>query len=296
MQDDPTATGHPDQAIARPLWQALEPYHAMIYFAPEARDAYTAVGLKGSWMGYFASRSAAMGAVSAGVVTATFYNFHPDMVARAIPDAWHFASPERVVAARSIGADAALRRLLGDQVTGNAMEEAADLARDATTACEAAGRPIFAGHASLAWPVEPHLVLWHAATLLREFRGDGHVAALLTAGLDGCEAHITLAATGAAPRAAIQPYRGWSDAEWAAAEARLVDRGWLSVDGATLTPQGRTVRKAVEDRTDALAMAPWRHLGAARCARLRELATALSTRIVERGGVPMPNPMGLARP
>jgi hypothetical protein len=276
-------------------WKTLEPYHAMIYFAPEAREAYAAAGLKGYWMGYFASRAAAMGPVPAEVVIATFFNFHPTMVTRAIPDAWRFSTPERVLAARVSSADAALRRLLGEQVDSAEVAEAAKLARQAVEACNVSGRALFAGHAALPWPDAAHLVLWHAATLLREYRGDGHVVALLAEGLDGCQAHITLAATGAAPREAIQPHRGWSDEEWAAAQARLVLRGWLDEQGA-LTEAGRAVRQRVEDRTDELALPPWEYLGPASFGRLISLARPLSQRIVEQGGIPIPNPMGLTWP
>jgi hypothetical protein len=284
-----------EQHPARLAWKTLEPYHAMIYFAPEAREAYTAAGLKGYWMGYFASRVAAMGPVSANVVAATFFNFHPRMVARAIPDAWRFSSPEQVLAARVGSADAALRRLLGEQVNAAELVEAADLARQAVEGCDVAGRPLFAAHLSLPWPTEPHLVLWHAATLLREFRGDGHVAALLAESLDGCEAHLTLVGTGSAPRETVQPSRGWTDEEWEAARQRLVSRGWLDATGA-LTERGWAGRQAVEERTNELAMAPWRHLGDEKFARLLSLVRPLSGRIVEQGGVPIPNPMGLSWP
>jgi hypothetical protein len=137
------------------------------------------------------------------------------------------------------------------------------------------------------------MVLWHAATLLREYRGDGHVVSLLATGLDGCEAHVTQAASGRAPREAIQPHRGWSDEEWAAAEERLKRRGWLDTSGA-LTESGRAVRTAVEHRTDRLAAPPWEHLGVEACARLRELVWPLSDTIVRGGGIPIPNPMGLS--
>ena len=284
---------HQETSIAREMWRTLEPYHAMIYFAPEAREAYTAIGLHGYWMGYFASRAAALGPVSAEVVAATFYNFHPRMVARAIPDAWRFCPPEQILAARRDAADVALRRLLGVYVTSAELAEAAALARVAAESCDVAGRALFAGHRALDWPQEPHLVLWHAATLLREYRGDGHVAALLAGGIDGCEAHLTLVGTGNVPREAIQPHRGWSDEEWDAAAVRLQERGWLDATG-MLTEQGRAGRQAIEDRTDRLAMRPWETLGADRCARLRELAWTLSDIIVREGGIPVPNPMGLS--
>ncbi len=281
--------------LARRMWRTFEPYHAMIYFAPEARANFADAGLKGYWMGYFASRSAALGAASANLVAATFYNFHPRMVARAIPDAWSFSTPERVLAARFAAADTALRRMLGDMVASPEVAEAAALARAAAEACDVAGRPLFAAHLALPWPEQSHLALWHAATLLREFRGDGHVASLMAEGVDGCEAHVTLVGTGAVPREAIQPHRGWSDEEWAAAEDRLRARGWLDASG-MLTETGRRGRQAIEDRTDMLAARPWAALGPERVARLQALAWPLSDAIVRAGGIPIPNPMGVPWP
>lgn len=284
-----------DMSRARRMWKTLEPYHAMFYFSPEAREANAAAGLKGYWMGYFASRAAPLGLVSANVVAATFYNFHPRMVARSIPDAWSFSKPEKVIAARYSSADAVLRRLLGDTIDSAEMAEAAALARTAAEACDVAGRALFAAHASLPWPEEPHMVLWHATTLLREFRGDGHIAALMAEGIDGCEAHLTLVGTGAMPREAIQPHRGWSDEEWDAAQQRLIVRGWLD-DSGTLTERGKQGRQAIEERTDMLAERPWQALGDDRSERLHTLVWPLSDRIVRSGGIPMPNPLGLAWP
>lgn len=282
-------------SIARTAWKTLEPYHAMIYFAPEARTAYTEAGLKGFWIGYFASRVAAMGAVSASVVAATFFNFHPNMVARAIPSAWHLSNPEGVLAARLHAADAALRRFLGTRIASAEIAEAAELARLATEGCAVAGRPLFAAYTDLAWPSEPHLILWHAATLLREYRGDGHVIALMAEGLDGCEAHLTQVGTGNVPREVLQSNRGWSNEEWAAAHTRLQKRGLLDEAG-KLTPRGKALRQAVEDRTDQLALPPWHHLGEEKYARLLQLVEPLSIRIVEQGGIPIPNPMGVSWP
>jgi hypothetical protein len=159
---------------------------------------------------------------------ATFYNFHPRMVRRAIPDAWGFAPPERVLAARREGADAALRRLLGGWADGPEAAEAAALARQAMEGQDPAGRPLFGAHAALPWPEPPHLALWHAATCYREFRGDGHVACLLADDVGGLEAHVvapapassrpgSCASTAAGPRrsgprppAASRPAAGWA--------------------------------------------------------------------------------------
>jgi hypothetical protein len=293
MTAEATADGGP--GTARRMWRALETLHMTVYFAPEPRDAYCRAGLRGGWMGYFASRSAAMGPVPAEVVMATFYNFHPRMVRRAIPDAWGFAPPDRVLEARLEGADAALRRLLGDWVEEREVAEAAALARQAMDGQDPSGRPLFAAHAALAWPEPPHLALWHAATLYREFRGDAHVACLTTEGIDGLEAHVLAAGAGQLPGAVLREYRGWSEEEWADAVARLRDRGWVGDDG-SLTEAGRAARDAREQRTDTLAMPPWQTQGAEGCARLLALLDTPVRLVIEHGGVPFPNPVGLPAP
>jgi hypothetical protein len=271
-----------DAIVARKCWRTLEPYHGFVYFAPEPTAAYDRAGLDRP-AHYFASRAAAMGAVTAEVVIATFYNFHPSLVTPALPAVWEQAPPEAVLLARLDGIDGALRRVLGDAVDGREMKEAVELARRAAeAAAPAAGRPLFAAHAGLPWPDSPHLQLWHATTLLREFRGDGHIAALVTSEIGPCEALITHAASGAVTRAALQSSRAWPDDEWAAAEDNLRSRGWLDGDGA-LTEAGEAGRQAVEDRTDELALTPWLALGEEDCARLRTLVRPFSVAITESG-------------
>jgi hypothetical protein len=270
-----------ETVMARKMWRTLEPYHGIVYFAPEAAEAYRAIGIEGT-AGYFASRAAAMGAVPAEVVVATFFNFNPEVVRAAIPGAWAVATPEQVVEARRAAAGAALQRATGRHLDTPDVVRAAELARTAAESCTAPGRPLYAAHAALPWPEPPHLALWHAITLLREFRGDGHLAALLDAGLDGIDALVVHAASGEVPRAALQTTRGWRDADWQAAVARLAARGVLDEAGA-LTEAGAAVRRHVEDRTDALAMAPWLALGTDGCDELRGLVRPLSRAIVEAG-------------
>jgi len=270
-----------DATLARKMWRTLEPYHGMIYFSPHAAEAYAAFGIRGQ-DGYFASRSAPMGAVSGEVVVATFFNFNPELVHRAVPAAWDAAPPSRWVEARLGAVDVSLRESLGDDaVTGDEVVEAAAIARRAADACTSPGRPLYAGHASLDWPDEPHLVLWHAISLLREFRGDGHIAALVDEGLGGCEALVTHGADGAVPAAILQSTRGWSDEAWAAACETLRRRGWL--DGDAATPAGIEARQRIEDRTDQLAMAPWAAIGADDADRLRTLVRPFSKAISEGG-------------
>jgi len=270
-----------EPVMARKMWRTLEPYHGMIYFAPEATAAYEALGVTGRG-GYFASRAAPMGAVPAEVVIATFFNFNPALVRQGIPSAWEAATPAELLDARLAAAGAALRRSLGDQVEDPSVGRAAELARTAADACTPAGRPLYAGHASLPWPAPPHLALWHAITLLREFRGDGHIACLVDAGMEGIDALVLHAASGDVPRAALQSSRQWDDDDWAASVAKLQARGLVDGDGA-FTVAGAALWQHVEDRTDALALAPWAALGQDRCDELRGLVRPLSKAIVAGG-------------
>lgn len=277
--------------LARRMWQVIEPVHALVYFNPASLAEIAGVGLKGGWMGYFASRAAPMGPVPAEVVIATFFNFAPAMVRRSIPDAWTFSTPEAVIAARYRAARAALEPLI-DEATA---AEAACLLRRAAEKCRPEGRPLYAAHAALPWPEDPRRALWHGATLLREHRGDGHVAALVAAGLGACEAHVSAAASGITSKEVILPFRGWSEDDWTAASGRLRARGWLDADGGP-TEAGRAARAEIERRTDESAVEPWRALGEDRCARVAELLQPLVDQVIDSGALPFPNPMGLTRP
>ncbi|WP_432014054.1 SCO6745 family protein [Streptomyces cucumeris] len=277
-------------ARARTLWALFEPIHAVTYFAPEALTAYEDAGLRGFWRGYFAGRAAPLGPVGPEPVVAAFFSFAPSMVARALPDAWAVAPPERVLEVRRAGAVAALRRLLAGQEA--AVERAAEALVPRAAGLDTAGRVLTSANAALDFPDKPVERLWHAATLLREHRGDGHVAALVAAGLDGCEA-LGLRAGADLPRAELQPYRGWTDQEWEAALTRLADRGLLKPDG-TATGNGRELLRAVESATDRAAERPWRPLAAedttALTALLKPLAAACST------ALRFPNPIGVPEP
>ncbi|SFL73374.1 SCO6745 family protein [Geodermatophilus ruber] len=267
--------------------RAVEPLHNHLYFAPEQDEHLTALGLRPGRMCYFAGRAAPLGAVGPGAVTATFYNFAPALVARHIPRAWTLATPEQVIAARFTAARASLTRLLGGSEAAAAPEvaELAGLLREACAALTPEGRPLYAGHADLAWPEEPVPALWHGATLLREHRGDGHLAALLRHGLSGLEALITHTVTGRGfTEPAAKATRGWGDEEWAAACDRLTERGLLA--GGALTEAGRQLRADIEAETDASSAAPWQHLGAERTARVVELGRALSGRLAANGAYP----------
>ena len=183
---------------ARTMWTRLEAVHAVTYFAPESIGAADEAGLRGLWMGYFAFRACPMGAVGPGAVEAVFANFAPSMVGRAIPDAWTYADPTSLAPVRASAAAAALRRVAPD--VDSVAATVNPLLESVVAAAGSAGRPLFGANRRLPLPDDPVERLWQLCTSLREHRGDGHVAALLTAGLDGCQPHLLLAAEqGVAP-------------------------------------------------------------------------------------------------
>ncbi len=277
------------EAFVRHLWQLYEPLHAVTYFAPQARAAYESIGLRGYWRGYFAGRAAPLGAAAPGPVTALFFSFAPTMVARALPDVWRRASPDQALAARLDGAVAALRAVLPPDPARWA--PAADLLETAAGAAVTDGRALGAANAALPRPADALARLWHAATVLREHRGDGHVTALVDAELDGCQALVLRDALHGG-RHQLQPNRGWTDTEWDAAARALARRGWLDDDGRP-TATGAAAHRAVEDRTDRLAAQPWTALRGADRIRLADALAPLAE--AADAVVPYPNPMGLPR-
>jgi len=277
-------------ATARLMWTLFEPVHVVSYFAPEPRAAFEQAGLRGYWRGYFAGRAAPLGPAAAPSVVAAFFSFAPPMVERALPGVWDLISPADALTLRQAGAVAALRRLLAAAaVPPAATEAAAHQLAEATAGLSAAGHVLGAANAALPLPDDPVAKLWYAATVLREHRGDGHVAALVAADLDGQEAlalraGVNMAADGALERESfgwtrerLQPIRGWTDADWDAALARLVERGLISPGGAA-TAAGTALYQQVEDATDVAAARPWSRLtwaGAAELAgMLRPVARA----------------------
>ncbi|RKE17981.1 SCO6745 family protein [Streptomyces sp. TLI_171] len=273
---------------ARALWWLFEPVHALTYFSPEARAAYEAAGLRGYWRGYFGGRSAPLGTVDAAPVVAAFFNFAPQMVERALPEVWNRATPEQALQARVEGATAALQRVLVD-VKPDLIDRSVELLERAVDGLDCCGRVLAAANADLPRPRTRLARLWQATTVLREHRGDGHVAALVSEGLDGCEALVLRCALDTR-REILQPHRGWTDAEWDAATERLIDRHWLAPDG-SLTADGRRRHVALEAATDLAAARVWTHFHRAElddlATTLRPIATAC------RADLPPTTPIGL---
>lgn len=277
-------------AYARRVWQLLETLHAVTYFADECRQANLDVGLKGFWMSYFAARAAPMGEVAPGVVTATFFNFHDDMIGRALPDAWQLASAEAVLDARHASAAAALRRIVPE------IDDVADAVLTmlwrVLDAAEPGGRPLFAANRDLEDPEDPVAELWQATTTLREHRGDGHVACLTAEGVGGCEAHVLFSATEGTPPELLQQSRGWSPDEWAESERFLRQAGLLDNEGEA-TDHAYVLRERIERRTDELAVVPYSALTDDQRDRLVEALMPAATTIAGSGLLPYPNPIGL---
>ncbi|OLB64826.1 MAG: hypothetical protein AUI10_09430 [Actinobacteria bacterium 13_2_20CM_2_72_6] len=274
------------------MWTLFEPIHDVTYFSPEARAAFEEAGLRGFWRGYFAGRAAPLGPVPAAPVIAAFFSFAPHMVRRALPDVWTRASPERTLDARLRGAVDALRPLAADTLPDPHLTEAVELIEAATSHVEPAGRVLGAANAALPRPDEPLARLWQATTILREQRGDEHIAALVTAGLSGCQA-IVLRSGIDLGRELMQVARGWSDEDWAAATAQLAERGWLTADGRA-TPEGIDGYQRIEATTDALAAVPWNALGPVATARLGDLLHPLA--VACHRALPAATPIGVPVP
>ena len=276
-----------DAFAAGRLTRSLDPLHAVVYFAPEANEKFGELGLDFR-AHYFASRAAPMGAVSANVVAATFYNFSPQLVANTIPGAWEVASPATVTRARYEIVETALPRVLGDEFSQSAelARGAALLRRVAESIPNGDGRPLYAAHAELPWPDDRIAGLWHAVTLLREYRGDGHIAALVANGVSGLDALITHTATGIGFNTEFaRRSRGWSREEWDAATDGLVKRGVLRSAG-ELAPAGTDLRSKIEDLTDELGYPPWRALTENEADGLIGLAKAIREAVQAAGVLP----------
>ncbi|TMR96949.1 SCO6745 family protein [Nonomuraea basaltis] len=279
--------------LARQMWHQIEPVHATVYFSPEAFEEAAKLGydVVSRWPSYFAWRTAPLGTAGPRLVAATYYSFSPAMIADYVPGIWATAPPEQVLDARLRAMDRTLRTLLGDSASD--LKEAAELAVRAAESIEVAHRPLAAANLDLPWPDEPHLALWQAYTVLREHRGDGHLTALQTAGLDACEALVAFASVGAAPVANFAG-RGWNSEEWAAAQERLASRGLVNAEGVA-TEAGQALRDQVERRTDELAAEPWRALGESAAERLAQLNRPLLGAVFESGMLPATSTLGIGK-
>ena len=283
-----------DAATARSMWRRMESIHAVTYFSPESVGALADAGYRGFWMGYFAGRAAPLGATGPEVVAALFYNFAPRRVAKALPDAWGFAAPEVALERRLTGSVAALTRAFGargDLDLSADVDVAAGLAGRVARSASPDGRALFAANAALAWPDDPLAALWHATTLLREQRGDGHVATLVANGITGRQANVFQAAAGNTSREVMFVARDYDDDEWAATVARLGERGLMTGEN-ELTDEGAALHTEIERRTDELALVAFDCLDDDELESLDAALRPLAAAVVATGDLPALTPMG----
>ena len=283
---------HREPQLARRFFDRFEPVHAVTYFAPEAHAALDGLGYRGFWMGYFAARSAPLGMMPPEMVTAIFYNFAPERVAKALPAAWQIAGPEAALQARQDSAVAALRRY-GIDADENVIV-AAELAGKAAREAPLEGRTLFAANRALPWPDDPLAALWHAATLLREQRGDTHVAVLAARGVSGRECNVLQVAAGRIPRDYMAVARDYDEATWRHHEEQLAERGLVGDDG-TLTTAGRELMDAIESTTDALSLSALDGLSDDEVETLFQALTPITRAVVAAGDLPAMTPMNLRR-
>jgi DNA-binding MarR family transcriptional regulator len=241
---------HPPAKIHR-MFELVEPI-ATVTFSEVPNEAFLALGMRNYWDGYFAGRAAPLGLAPAEVVHAVFYNFAEGEVARHIPWVWGKTTPQEAIAVRERGSAAALRQLIGELADSAGLVRAADLATRAAVSAPTEGRVLYAGLRALDVPGEPVARLWHAATLLREHRGDGHNAALVAHGIGGTEAHVLVALSLGMRAEEFGRLHHLPRAQLAAVVDRLRGRGLVNAAGG-FTDAGRATRERIEALTDELA-------------------------------------------
>lgn len=267
------------EPVARRMYDLTEPIALVNFFADEPNEAMAGLGFRSYWDGYFAGRSAPLGRAPAEVVHAAFYNFAEGEVARHLPKVWATTTPEAAHAARQRGCVAALRRILGDLAATPELARAADLLARAATSAPTEGRIMYAGLRALPVPDEPVTRLWHAANMLREHRGDGHIAALVTERIGGLEAHVLSALDqGIHPAESFGRIHHLPAALLAEVMGGLRERGLVDAAG-YLTASGRAVKDRVEALTDALAEAPYEGLTAGELDELAGLLEPVAVRL-----------------
>nr|WP_223198918.1 MarR family transcriptional regulator [Solihabitans fulvus] len=252
------------------MFELLEPI-ATITFSDVVTEAFLALGMRNYWDGYFAGRAAPLGLVPAEVVHAVFYNFADGEVARHIPWVWGKITPREAITVRERGSATALRQAIGDLADSPDLARVADLATHAAVSAPTEGRALYAGLRALDVPEEPVARLWHAATLLREHRGDGHTAALLTHGIGGIEAHVLLALSLGMKAQEFGRIHHLPTAQLAAVVDGLRRRGLVD-DAGGFTDAGQDTKQRIEALTDELAARAYDMLSAA---ELDELISGL---------------------
>lgn len=266
--------GARERGLARAAYRSFEPYHLVAYFGPHVDAAASELGI--GWLGgYTGMRAAPLGPVPGPVVAATFFGFKPAAVTKAWGLALAGHTPAELDAVRLACVDAGLRDALGDLVASPDLAVQVERMGAVINRADLGGRGLAAAYAAQPWPEVPHLALWHAATLWREWRGDGHNAALVARGLTPLEALVLYDAwlpdepvSATKGRPFLQPSRKWTDKEWMGTAASLADEGLVTVEGGgeggsvgsgvvKATEAGAALRSDIEDMTDDASAAVW---------------------------------------
>ncbi|HEY7625641.1 MAG TPA: hypothetical protein VH761_01185 [Ilumatobacteraceae bacterium] len=269
-----------DRSVVHAVHMIINLVHRLVYFVPEAEQEYGALGVHGAG-GYFGSRSAPMGAVTDEVIIATFYNFSPLAVRSAMPGVWATASPESLQAARFRVVGRALQRV-GVEMSDAQIAEARRLIDPVVAGLTIGGRPLAAGNSAVALPDDPVTALWQQLTVVREWRGDAHIAVLVNNEVGPSDCLALQVASGRFPARLAHVTRRWSDDEWSAAMARLGRRGWLDADGKP-TQAGSDAREHIEDETDRLCATIWEPIGDDGAQRFGELITPIHDAVTAAG-------------
>lgn len=270
--------------LTRRLAKAAEPLHSCAYYADEVKR-FTEFGFSGWWHAYFAYRAAPMGAVSAQEVTVAFYNFAPRMVEKAVPSCWEVMSPRNVRQQQIQIMEEALHRIFKGDVPDRRAGYAAEALRETLTGLETSGRPLYEAWGTESWPESVLLSLWHAATLLREYRFDGHNDALRQADISGLGCHLMMAADGRGTPTVIQTIRGWTPKEWQLEAEKLRSCGWINAEGLH-TELGRSVRRDIELATYHNAELVVANLGDQRSEKVLGALEGMAGFLIKTGTVP----------
>lgn len=269
-----------DLSAVREISVAVNTAHRFVYFVPEAAEEYARFGVTERAPGYFAARSAPLGPVPWQITLATFYNFSPRAV-QAMTGVWSAAPPEAWQAARFTVVARAMERV-GVALTAAEIAEARALIDPVVAAADLAGKPLAAANAAVALPADPLTALWQQITVLREWRGDAHIAVLVANRLGPCDCNVMQTATGRFPVALARATRMWDDGEWAVSTAGLAARGWLTADG-TVTGAGTAAREQIEVETDELCAPLWEPIGADGARRLAALLAPINDAFTAAG-------------
>lgn len=281
--------------LSRQMWRIFEPIHAGIYFYPPSAQSYRDLGLKGGWMGYFATRSASLGTPGKDLVRSIFYHFSSDLVSRAIPDAWKYATPEQILNARMTIAHQMLSNF-ESHFRDPSLSSDIDLLLEISRSLPSEGRPLFASLIGLDWETSPQLKIFGAVTLLREHRGDTHNAALASYNISGAQSNILQIANRAVSFEVISPNRGWSEQSWTEAIQDLKARGIITVESTNQLPKftqkGQDVKNSIENLTDESSN-PWSKIFPEKLQKITDLIKPISDAVKQAGLLPKENPIGV---